>query len=474
MILVGSISTFNAFGFSTPSFVLFGSIIIAVFLFLGIFSGLYFYLADVFLLYKPIRNFKGRLIRCGKKVMVVVFALIISLVTLLGTFIVYWTARIPPSYEVDPILQLQTWTAIPPGDDITKQHKSNTDLFYWNGEFYVAYQSSKWHLQDLNGEIVVAKSSDASEGSWEEVATIKGPGHNDVRDPLIQDIGGMLFLYFLPNFQFDPEPNATYYCSSLDGENWSNPVEIYVNTSLSSGWELENGWIFGRQEPLTLDNITWYTMASGEKDDKWVTILVETQDGINWKEVSVVYDTYGSGEACMEFLPSGEIIATLRVSAMSSWTGYEFGTPHAGTIIATSCDNRTGWSYSPDFQTRMDGGKMFTLENRSRIFIAGRNHLGPRIDLGNHVSRKRTAIYEVLPDRLIHLFDLPSDGDTAYTGVVINEGNVYVSYYTCPINHDLPWIIGITMLTKTEIRIARFSTTGLLQYATNIRGELGV
>jgi hypothetical protein len=265
MFLVGSISTLNVFGSDTPSFVLFGSIIIAVFLFLGIFSGMYFYLADVFLLYKPIRNFKGRLIKWGKKIIVVVFALIISLVALLGTFIVYWTARIPPSYNVDPILQLQTWTAIPSGDDIAKQHKSNTDLFYWNGEFYVAYQSSKWHLQDLNGEIVIAKSADASEGSWTEVTTVKGPGHNDVRDPLMQEINGTLFLYFLPNFQFDPEPNTTYYCSSLDGTTWSEPKEIYVNVSLSSGWELQNGWVFGRQEPLTLDNITWYLMASGTK-----------------------------------------------------------------------------------------------------------------------------------------------------------------------------------------------------------------
>jgi hypothetical protein len=474
MILIGSISTLNAFGFGTPSLVLFGSIIISIFLFLGVFSGLYFYLADVFLLYKPIRNFKGRLIKWGKKIMVVVFALIISLVALLGTFIVYWTARIPPSYEVDPILHLQTWTAIPSGDDIAKQHKSNTDLFYWNGEFYVVYQSSKWHLQDLNGELVVASSPDASEGSWTELATIKGPGHNDVRDPLIQDIDGTLFLYFLPNFLFDPEPNTTYYCSSINGKDWTDPVEIYVNVSLGSGWELQNGWIFGRQEPLTFNNITWYTMAFGAKEDKWMTILIETQDGINWTEVSEVYDTYPSSEPCMEFLPSGEIIATLRVSAMSSWTGYDFGTPYAGTIIATSYNNRTGWSYSPEFQTRMDGGKMFTLENRTRIFIAGRNHLGPKIDNGDHVSRKRTSVYEVLPDRLVHLFDLPSDGDTAYTGIVIEGGNVYVSYYTCPINHDLPWIIGITMLTRTEIRIARFSATGLVQYASNIRGELGV
>ncbi|MFW9950636.1 MAG: hypothetical protein ACFFKA_11005, partial [Candidatus Thorarchaeota archaeon] len=305
---------------------------------------------------------------------------------------------------------------------------------------------------------------------WVTVKSIKGPGQNDVRDPLITEIGGTLFLYFLPNFQFDPSPNTTYYTTSIDGTNWITPEEIFVNISLNTGWTLKSGWVFGRQEPLTLDNITWYTMASGRKDDKRMTILIESQDGINWKEVSVVYDTYGSGEPCMEFLPSGEIIATLRVGAMSSWTGYEFGTPHAGTIIATSYNNLLNWSVSPEFQTRMDGGRIFTLENRSRVFIAGRNHLGPRLDLGNHVSRKRTSIYEVKSDRLIHLFDLPSNGDTAYTGVAIQGDNVYISYYTCPINVDYPWIVGICLFTATEIRMARFSATGLIQYADNIIG----
>ena len=470
MIIIGSISTFQLFGVETPSFVFFGSIVFSIFLFFGFFKGLYVLLKEVFYLEQGPRNLLGRIIKGCKKVLVVVFALIISLVALLGTMLVYYNLRLPPSFEVDPILQLDTWTAIPSGDQLEKHHQSNTDLFYWNGNFYLVYQHSKWHLQDLNGELIVARSPDATEDSWETIAHIKGPGHNDVRDPLITDINGMLFLYFLPNFLFDPEPNTTYYTTSMDGITWATSQEIFVNVTHGIDWELENGWIFGRQEPLSLDNNTWYTLAFGMKDEKWMTILIESQDGINWKEVSVVYDTYDSSEPCMEFLASGEIVATLRVSSMSSWTGYEFGTPHAGTIIATSYNHLLNWSYSPEFQTRMDGGKMFTLENRSRVFIAGRNHLGPRLDLGNHVSRKRTAIYEVQHDRLIHLFDLPSEGDTAYTGVVVQGNDIYVSYYTSPINVDYPWIVGICLFTATEIRMAEFSATGLIQFANNIIG----
>jgi len=469
MIIMGTIGSLNSFGTGTRNFTFFGEIIIAIFLFFGIFRTLSIALQDVFIVKKEARDIKSKILKWGKLFIVGLFTLIISLVSLFGAMLTYYYVRIPPSFEVEPILELKTWTAIPAGDKLEKHHKSNTDLYYWNDNFYLVYQSSKWHLEDLDGELVVARSPDAR--NWETVAKIKGPGRNDVRDPLITEINGILFLYFLPNFNFDPSPNTTYWCSSNDGETWTTPQETFVNISNGNTWELQNGWCFGRQEPMTKDNITWYLMASGSKNEEdWMTLLLETTDGINWKEVSVVYDTYPSGEPCLMFLPNGEFISTLRVGTVSSWTGYEFGTPHACTVIATSYNDHLNWSYSTDFQTRLDGARLFALDDGKRIFAAGRNHLGPSIDLGNHVAKKRTSVYEVTPDRLIHLFDLPSNGDTAYTGVALLGDDIYVSYYTCPINHDYPWIVGIMVFTETEIRMAKFSATGLIQYANQVGG----
>ncbi len=473
MIITALSGTLELMGDGTVSFTFIGAITFSLLLGTGFFLFLYKYFHQVFSIKKHSESFKALIILIGKKTLVIIFALIISMTSLLGALIAYYGFRLPPSFEVDEKLQLETYTAVPasglsPGNGLEKHHKSNTKLYYWENSFYLVYQNSKWHLEDKNGELVIARSSDGSEGSWERIASVKGPGENDVRDPLITEIKGTLFLYFLPNYRFDPGPNETYYCTSNNGVEWTIPEETLVNVSYQSGWKLEEGWVFGRQRPLTLDNKTWYTMASGRKGNTKMTLLIETQDGINWKETSVVYDTYGSGEPCMEFLPSGEIISTLRVGAMSSWIGYEFGTPHAGTIIATSYNNLQNWSYAADFQTRMDGATIFALENRSRIFVAGRNHLGPRIDLGNHIARKRTSLYELKSDQLIHLFDLPSNGDTAYTGVVIRGDDIYVSYYTNPINKDLPWIIGLCFLSESEIRMAKFSASGLIEYANEV------
>lgn len=468
LIIVGIAGTLNL-GYEIP---LFGTIIFAVLMGAGILTFIYKYLKKVFKVKESSEGIKAASIRIGSKIFVFIFALIITLNSLLGVLMVYYYVRIPPSFEADERLELETWTAIPAYDEgLAKHHKSNTKLYYWRGYFYLAYQSSKWHLEDLNGELVVARSIDASEGSWEKVAIIKGPGQNDVRDPLITEINGKLFLYFLPNFNFDPSPNTTYYCSSSDGVTWTQPEEIFVDVNYDTGVVREAGWRFGRQRPLTKDNRIWYCMASGSKGTSRMTILMTTRDGINWREYSVVYSTYGSGEPCFEFLPNGEMISTLRVGKMSSISGYEFGTPHAGTIIATSYNNMKDWSYAPDFQTRMDGATLFKVNGR--VFCAGRNHLGPRIDTGNHVAKKRTSIYEVLEDRLIFLFDLPSNGDTAYTGVVVKDGTVYISYYTNPINKDLPWIIGLGFYSEAEIRIGKFSESGLVEYSNEVQGING-
>jgi hypothetical protein len=56
-----------------------------------------------------------------------------------------------------------------------------------------------------------------------------------------------------------------------------------------------------------------------------------------------------------------------------------------------------------------------------------------------------------------------SAGDTAYAGVVLHDGFVYVSYYTSSVRHDYPWAIG--MLARSDVRIAKLPCASLLQLA---------
>jgi hypothetical protein len=416
-----------------------------------------------------------------KTIIIVIYAIVISPIALFGAWIVCMDLRPAPNYTYDPILQLSHWTVIDTGDIPGKTHNSNTDMIFYDNYYYLIFQQSKWHIQDEEGSLIVARSSDASQGSWETVHTIKLP-NTDVRDPKFANISNRLFIYFLPNYHFDPAPNTTYYLYSDDGLTFTNPQELKVNVTYRYDTGItENvttaGWNLWRPKLSPYDGY-WYVLASGRKYTEnpgsvgdadvsgTMTILLKTQDGLNWTEVSEVYTTYGNGEACLEFLPSGEMRTTHRVGSMGL-PGYAFGNPHGATIIGTSCNNFTKWSFAVEFQTRLDGATLFTWDGR--IFAVGRNHLGPRADMGNHFDVKRTAFYEVKSDSLIHLFDLPSNGDTAYTGVVIRDGWIYTSYYTNPINKNYPWFVGQIFLVKSNIRIAKMNATGLINF-TDFKG----
>ena len=396
-------------------------------------------------------------------------------VLLISVAAIYWDLRGPASFDADPVLKLEHWVAVPAGDDPAREHASNTDLIHYKGSFFLIHAQTKWHLEDKKGALVVQRSSDARD--WEEVARITVP-NTDVRDPKFAIINGRLFLYFLPNLSLDPDPRTTYWSVSDDGIEWRTPEELATVTTLQhvdGGTKrvTSAGWMLWR--PKTRDGETWYVVAFGRKPmsefsgfRNQITILLKTRDGLNFEEVSEVYTAHGNGEPTLEFLPDGSIIATLRCSSLGTH-GYLMGNPTSNTVIATSPAPYIEWSHAHSFITRLDGATLFPVGGR--IFAVGRNHMGPRMDLGNHFSPKRTAFYEVEKDKLTHLFDLPSNGDTAYTGVAMRGDDIYSSYYTSPIDKEYPWIFAICYKTKTEIRIGKVSAAGLLRCADRVKRQ---
>ena len=112
--------------------------------------------------------------------------------------------------------------------------------------------------------------------------------------------------------------------------------------------------------------------------------------------------------------------------------------------------------------TRLDGPYLFTYHDR--IYAVGRyqpdlGHSGLLTAQGSVLARKRTSLFEVRTDGLAYLTDLPSAGDTSYTGVVIAGDTAYISYYTSPIDRDYSWILG--MLTPSAVRMAKVDLLAL-------------
>jgi hypothetical protein len=344
-----------------------------------------------------------------------------------------WAAR-GEKLKVDRGTVLETWDAVSDG-----AHNSNTDLTYFNGAFYLAHQTSPYHLGSSRSRMVLRRSPDAR--AWDTVAEFKAKDAREYRDPTFALIRDRLFLYLLPNNDRNPEPFTTAFSSSKDGTTWEPFREVD-----------QPGWLYWR--PKTRDGQTWYVTAYWHEHGK--SCLLRTTDGVQWEYVSTIWEGERNDETDMEFLPDGRIISTARLEGSGGWAGD--GT--SGTLIAVAAEPYTQWSYARSGVTRLDGPCLFPYNNRTYAVGRYQASFAPRLlEQGGLFSRKRTSLFLVEPERLVRLTDLPSAGDTSYAGIVIRGDEAYISYYTSNVRDDPTWVQG--MFRSSAIKMARVSLPAL-------------
>jgi hypothetical protein len=241
-------------------------------------------------------------------------------------------------------------------------------------------------------------------------------------------------------------PEGSVVSISEDGMTWSDFQPVGPS-----------GWLFWR--PKSADGNTWYVPAYWWDHGK--SVLLRSLDGLEWEQVSTIYDGEGNDETAIEFLPDGRLLATARLEVTpDTLTGHK----DASTLLAVAEPPFDRWSYHKSQVTRLDGPVLFT--HAGRVFAVARHQdgkRGPLMRLGGVWSRKRTALYEVTEEGLTHLSDLPSAGDTSYAGVVLRDGFAYIDYYTSAIQRDYPWLLG--MFLPTDIRMARIPLSSLVALA---------
>ena len=172
----------------------------------------------------------------------------------------------------------------------------------------------------------------------------------------------------------------------------------------------------------------------------------------------MIHDGDGNDETDIEFLADGRLLATARLEITPDTV---LGNYDGQTAIAVA---------APPFTDVDDGSAAGSRASTARtcsridgtIFAVARYQPDPNgffTRMGGVLSRKRTALYRVEPDRLVRLSDLPSSSDTSYAGVVVRDGALWVDYYTSRIDRDWPWLFG--MLPRSEIRMARIPLDAL-------------
>jgi len=349
-----------------------------------------------------------------------------------------WAWRRPNRAVVDPRLDLETWEVV--GDGL---HNSNTDLVYWRDAFWLVHAASPWHLGSKQCRLVLRRSPDGRVFEW--VNELRVPGQ-DIRDPKFAVIGGKLFLYALPNAGLYATPHGTLYASSEDGTSWEplRPVEI---TGVAP--DEETGWLLWR--PKTRDGVTWHVPAYWH--DHGRSIFLASEDGVRFRRVSTIWEGDANDETDFEYLADGRVLATARLEITPDAL---FGNRDAHTLIAVAAPPYERWSYTHSHLTRLDGPALFT--HGGRVYAVARWQPPPfrrGTRPASTFARKRTALYLVEPERLVHLSDVPSAGDTSYAGVALREGSLFFSYYTSDVRRDWPWLLG--MFLPSEIRMGRVS-----------------
>lgn len=380
-----------------------------------------------------------------------IFSIVIGLLLFgSGLLFAYWYLR-PNRAHVNTNIVLETWAVT--NDDL---HNSNTDMIEWRDAFYLSYVSSPYHFGNDDSIMHVIRSFDKGK-TWEEIVTFNPPGE-DIRDPKFAIIGERLFLYALKNTSFVAEPYISVYSYSEDGLTW---------TEFENVPDLD-GWLFWR--PKTKDEETFYNAAYWWEHGK--SVLLKSKDGINWEIVSQIYEGGRNDETEIQFLPDGRLLATARLEYANFADG-AFGDKRGATLITVSDPPYETWTELTQSRVaRLDGPYLFTY--KERVYAIGRyqpdlGKSGMLTDQGSILSRKRTAIYEVRQDGLAYLSDLPSNGDTSYVGMVMDGDFVYATYYTSPLNHDFPWIIG--MFSASEIHMAKVDLSAMEALASQTEAE---
>lgn len=351
-----------------------------------------------------------------------------------GTFRGLWEGRgNRNAAQIDPRLVMTHWPVLSDG-----MHNLTTDLCDFQGYFYLVFSSSPWHIGSHRSRIRLLRSKNGLE--WESVRDWSVP-KGDIRDPKLSVIDGKLILFVLRNDGVLAEPGTTAACESRNGVDWG-PLEDCE----------PRGWLFWR--PKTVDGKTWFLPAYWCRHGK--SILLKSEDGRNWTEWSTIHEGDHNDETDIEILPDGRMIATARLEINNNLLGHH----DSCTLIAVAEPPYKEWRSVRCTQTRLDGPNLFRLG--SEVYALGRRHddtLRWPVRRGSIMGRKRTALYKVTPEGLIHLSDLPSAGDTGYPGIVIRGDDLYVSYYTNDIERDYRW--GVGMFLPSEIRMARLSIASI-------------
>jgi hypothetical protein len=279
------------------------------------------------------------------------------------------------------------------------EHNAFTDLIRWRGRFWLTFRSCPdGHGVFSTSSIIVLCSDDAG-GTWTQAHRFSVP-LRDTRDPHFLAFGDKLFVYtgtwFVGEEPLRDRPDMNRHLGFAawtgNGRTWEGPQHLegtyghYIWRAASHG---RKAYLCGRRV------FTGPLQAA----------LLESEDGLRWRFVSLFQEAYGN-ETAFLFEPDGRL------------TGVSRSTPHR-SVLTRSLPPYQEW-----------------VRRELPLFIGGPllARWGGRLVIGGRritSEGPRTVLYWLAGDELVPFAPLPSGGDNSYPGFVeLDDGRGLVSWYS--------------------------------------------
>jgi hypothetical protein len=298
-------------------------------------------------------------------------------------------------------------------------HSAFTGLIRFKDKFYCTFRESSAHVRGSDGKIRVLRSGDGK--NWQSIALLAKPAI-DLRDPMLSVTPDDKIMLSIGGSVYDPQERAKLLAQ--------HPMVSYSDAAGDRFSEPENVTVEPRGEKDWIWRITWNKGVGYGIDyaDKKVT-LVKTTDGKTYQKLMQLAIDGMPNESTIRFDKNDKIYVLVRREEAD-----QMG------VLAKSEPPYTEWTYQK-LGMRLGGPNFIFSENGKQLIIGSRLYEPTGAETG--------IVITDLNGKILKKIKLPSKGDTSYTGLVLYDGKLWVSYYS---SHEEKTAIYLATIPEKQLK----------------------
>ncbi|WP_132022377.1 hypothetical protein [Flavobacterium sp. ov086] len=283
-----------------------------------------------------------------------------------------------------------------------------TDLVYFKKRWFLIFRESDSHAYGKDGIINLYTRLDNE--NWTLVKTFQVDGI-DLRDPKFSVNGNQLMVY-IHGSKYNNEELLSFsdyrsvyldgtYFGELENVHLDNLKKITSKVTGNEAWPWRITWYKERAYSFG------YTFTAGSS----VFDMYESTDGLDFKGTNLIENTFPfRGETTIRVDDKGQFYAIIRSRDLI-----------LGKIVNEA--NKKSFQIINKIPVLSLGGPNFIFY-KNKMLITGRDSEAMKVVLYS---------YDLDDNTYKKLFVYPSGGDCGYAGMVIKDGELWVSYYS---SHD--------------------------------------